>query len=177
MSICMKEIWPRAPTDGMPRLLAFNTLNFVTVVVSTRGSRLMSEALVEAVRGLWLADPGLGVRSLLAKLREQQPDLGAATREVREALIALKIESEAAKAAATQPAADEGVPPAANEGDAPAAADEGVPPAADKGGAPPNVAVSLACVGCGRLPSEMDDEREKHAVCRKCVKLKLPTTY
>ena len=30
---------------------------------------------------------------------------------------------------------------------------------------------------CGRLPSEMDDEREKHPACRKCVKRKLPTTY
>ena len=27
------------------------------------------------------------------------------------------------------------------------------------------VALSLACAGCGRLPSEMDDEREKHPVC------------
>eukprot|EP00964_Phaeocystis_antarctica_P023100 scaffold12898_cov36-Phaeocystis_antarctica.AAC.1 len=120
----------------------------------------MSQALVEAVRGLHVADPDLGLKPLLAKLREQQPDLGAATREVREALTALKAEeSEAAKAAAAQPAANEGVPP----------------PVADEGGAPPNVAVSLACVGCGRLPSEMDDEREKHSVCHKCRKLKLPT--
>eukprot|EP00964_Phaeocystis_antarctica_P064123 scaffold38549_cov65-Phaeocystis_antarctica.AAC.1 len=89
-------------------------------------------ALVDAVRGLHVADPDLGLKPLLAKLREQQPDLGAATREVREALIALKAESEAAKtAAAGQPADGEGVPPAA---------DEGVPPAADAGGAPPNVA-------------------------------------
>ena len=119
----------------------------------------MSEALVDAVRGLHVADPELGLKPLLAKLREQQPDLGAATREVREALIALKAEeSEAPKAAAAQPAAN-----------------EGVLPAADKGGAPPNVALSLACVGCGRLPSDMDDEREKHPVCHKCVKRKLPT--
>eukprot|EP00964_Phaeocystis_antarctica_P022672 scaffold12623_cov39-Phaeocystis_antarctica.AAC.1 len=77
----------------------------------------MSEALVDAVRGLWLADPELGLKPLLAKLREQQLDLGAATREVREALIALKAkESEAAKVAASQPAADEGVPPAADGG-------------------------------------------------------------
>eukprot|EP00964_Phaeocystis_antarctica_P104557 scaffold69654_cov66-Phaeocystis_antarctica.AAC.2 len=130
----------------------------------------MTQALVDAVRGLHVADPDLGLKPLLAKLREQQPDLGAATREVREALMALKAEeSEAAKAAATHPAADKGAPPAANEGDLPAAA--------EKGGAPPNVAVSLACVGCGRLPSEMNDEREKHAVCHKCRKLKLPTTY
>eukprot|EP00964_Phaeocystis_antarctica_P127200 scaffold90855_cov69-Phaeocystis_antarctica.AAC.7 len=129
----------------------------------------MSEALLAAVRALRVADPELGLKPMLAKLREQQPNLGAATREVREALIALKAEeSEAAKAAAAQPAADEGVPPAV---------DEGVPAAADESGAPPDVAISLACVGCGRLPSEMDDEREKHPVCHKCRRLKLPTTY
>ena len=71
----------------------------------------------------------------------------------------LKAESEAAKATT--------VPPAAAV----------VPPAADKGGAPPNVALSLACFGCARLPSDMDDGREKHEVCPKCVKLKVPTTY
>eukprot|EP00964_Phaeocystis_antarctica_P131157 scaffold95009_cov69-Phaeocystis_antarctica.AAC.1 len=102
----------------------------------------MSEALVDAVRALRMADPELGLKPLLAKLREQQPDLGAATREVREALIALKAEeSEAAKAAAAQPIAAAAQP----------AANKSVPSAADEGGAPPNVAVSLACVGCGRL--------------------------
>ena len=40
---------------------------------------------------------------LLEKLREQQPDLGAATKEVREALTFLKAESGAAKAAAAAP--------------------------------------------------------------------------
>ena len=39
-----------------------------------------------------MADPDLGTylgfKPLLAKLREQQPDLGAATKEVREALAA-----------------------------------------------------------------------------------------
>eukprot|EP00964_Phaeocystis_antarctica_P154163 scaffold122741_cov60-Phaeocystis_antarctica.AAC.1 len=124
--------------------------------------------LLEAVRGLRVAEPELGFKPLLAKLREQQPDLGAATKEVREALKVLKTESEAAEAAAAQPAAEEGVPPAA---------EEGVPPAADEGGAPLPVALSLAHAGCGRLPSEMDDEREKHPACRKCVKRKLPTTY
>ena len=69
------------------------------------------EALLEAVRGLWLADPGLGPKLLLAKLRAQQPDLGASTREVREALTALKAEIEATEAAtAALPAA---APPAA----------------------------------------------------------------
>ena len=58
----------------------------------------MPDALVEAVRGLWLADPGLGPKPLLARLREQQPDRGAGNKEVREALVALKAESEAAEA-------------------------------------------------------------------------------
>ena len=120
------------------------------------GEPCTPDALLEAVRGLRVADPDLGFKPLLAKLRAQQPDLGAATKEVREALAALKAESEAAEAAAAQPAAEEGVPPAA---------EEGVPPAADEGGAPLPVALSLACAGCGRLPSEMDDEREKHPVC------------
>ena len=111
------------------------------------------EALLEAVRGLRVAEPDLGFKPLLAKLREQQPDLGAATKEVREALAALKAESEAAKAAAA------------------------APPAADEGGAPSNVALSLACIGCYRLPSDMDDEREKHPICDKCRDEKLPTTY
>ena len=118
------------------------------------------DTLLEAVRGLRMTNPDLGFKPLLAKLREQQSDLGAATKEVREAMAALKAESEAAKAATT-----------------PLAADEGVPPAADKGGGPLPVALSLACFGCARLPSEMDDDREKHPVCPKCVKLKVPTTY
>ena len=111
----------------------------------------MSEALLEAVRGLRVADPDLGFKPLLAKLRAQQPELGAATKEVREAVNALKAESEA-KAAVT-------------------------PPAADEGGAPSNLALSLACIGCSRLPSDMDNEREKHPVCHKCRKQKLLTTY
>ena len=41
------------------------------------------------------AEPDLGFRPLLAKLQEQQPDLGAATKEVREALKVLNAESEA----------------------------------------------------------------------------------
>ena len=88
----------------------------------------MSEALLEAVRELRVAEPDLGFKPLLTKLREQQPDLGAATKEVRAALIALKVEGEAAKAAATLPAADEGALPAANkaaEGEARYAAQSG----------------------------------------------------
>jgi hypothetical protein len=67
-----------------------------------------SDALLEAVRALRLADPDLNPEPLLAKLREQQPDLGAGTREVREA--ALTAATEAAKATASQPAADDGGP-------------------------------------------------------------------
>ena len=110
------------------------------------------DALIEAVRGLRVAEPDLGFKPLLAKLRQQQPDLGAATKEVREALTVLKAEGDAAKAAAA-------------------------PPAADKGVAPSNVALSLACIGCARLPSDMDDEREKHPICDMCRDQKLPTTY
>ena len=39
------------------------------------------DALLEAVRGLRVAEPDLGFKPLLAKLREQKPDLGAATKE------------------------------------------------------------------------------------------------
>ena len=111
-----------------------------------------TDALLKPVRGLRMTDPNLGFKPLLAKLREQQPDLGANTKEVREALNALKAESEAAKATAA-------------------------PPAAKKQGAPSPAALSLACFGCARLPSDMDDDREKHPVCPKCVKHKLLTTY
>ena len=97
-------------------------------------------------------EPDLGFKPLLAKRREQQPDLGAATKEVREAMAVLKAESEAATAAT-------------------------VPPAADEGGAPSHPALSLACIGCLRLPSDMDDEREKHPICGMCRDEKLPTTY
>ena len=121
----------------------------------------MSDALIEAVRGLRVADPDLGFKPLLAKLRVQQPDLGAATKEVRVALKALKAESEASKAAAA----------------APTTADEGGAPSNAEGGAPSNVALSLACIGCFRLPSDMDDDREKHPICDMCRDEKLPTTY
>ena len=73
------------------------------------------DAILEAVRGLRIADPALGFKPLLAKLREQRPGLGAGTREAREALTALKAESEAAKAAVAKPAAA-AVPPAADKG-------------------------------------------------------------
>ena len=73
----------------------------------------MADGLLEAVRGLWLTHPGLGPKPLLAKLREQQPDLGAGNKEVREALTALKAEREATEAAAAAPPAVAG-PPAAD---------------------------------------------------------------
>ena len=101
------------------------------------------DALLEAVRGLRVAEPDLGLKPLLAKLREQRPELGAATKEVREALATLKAESEAAAKAAARAGA----------------------------------ALSLRCIGCLRLPSEMPDGREKHPICDKCKELKLPTTY
>ena len=127
----------------------------------------MADGLLEAVRGLWLAYPELGPKPLLAKLREQQPDLGAGNKEVREALTALKAESVATEAAAAAPPATAAPPTAA------------APPAADEGGTPlpASLAISLACFGCARLPSEMDDDREKHPVCPKCVKEKVLTTY
>ena len=71
------------------------------------------------------ADPDLGVRSLLSKLREQQPDLGAGTREVREALKAVKAESE------TKATAPTAAPTAATAATAQSAA--ATPPAADEG--------------------------------------------
>ena len=120
------------------------------------------DALLEAVRGLRVAEPDLGFKPLLAKLREQQPDLGAGTKEVCEVLVkVLKAEGEA-KADATAAAAH-----------AAAAA----PHAAAHCDAPSNVALSLACIGCFRLPSDMDDEREKHPICGMCQDEKLPTTY
>ena len=57
----------------------------------------MADALLEAVRGLWLPLPDIVPKRLLAKLREQQPGLGAGNKEVREALAVLKAESRAAR--------------------------------------------------------------------------------
>ena len=70
-----------------------------------------------------------------------------AEREVRETLKALEAVSEAAKTAA------------------------------DEGGVSSDAALSLACICCLRLPSDMDDEREKHPICGMCRDQKLPTTY
>jgi len=48
----------------------------------------MSE-LVEAVRSLRIAFPDLGLKSFVSKLREERPDLGAGTKEVRSTLMLL----------------------------------------------------------------------------------------
>ena len=69
---------------------------------------MADDGLLEAVRGLHLAHPELGPKPLLAKLRQQQPDLAAGNKEVREALAALKAEESKpteAPAAALPPAA------------------------------------------------------------------------
>ena len=94
------------------------------------------DALLEAVRRLRVAEPDLGFKPLLAKLQAQQPDLGAATKEVRVALAVLKAESEAAEAPAAPP------------------------PTTDKGCSPSNVALSLACIGC--LPQYKNDPILRH---------------
>ena len=128
---------------------------------------MADDGLLEAVRGLHLAHPELGPKPLLAKLRQQQPDLGAGNKEVREALAALKAEeSKPTEAATAAPPAAAATPPAA-----------AAPPAAGDRGAPFGVELSLACFGCSRLPSEMGDGREKHPVCPICRELKIPTTY
>ena len=49
----------------------------------------MSASLLEAVRALRVADPDLGQKPLLAKLREEQPELGAAIRAIRAAHVPL----------------------------------------------------------------------------------------
>ena len=69
-------------------------------------NRMADDSLLEAVRGLHLAHPELGPKPLLAKLRQQQPDLAAGNKEVREALAALKAEeSKPTEAAAAAPPA------------------------------------------------------------------------
>ena len=52
---------------------------------------MAEDCLLEAVRGLRLAHPELGPKPLLAKLREQQPGLGAGNKEVREALTTIGV--------------------------------------------------------------------------------------
>ena len=83
----------------------------------------MANNLLECVRRLRLADPELGPKPLLARLREQRPELGAGNKEVREALLALKVEGEgqgghalrAGCGAAPSPLRREQQPPARGE--------------------------------------------------------------
>ena len=76
----------------------------------------MADGLLEAVRGLHLAHPELGPKPLLAKLRQQQPDLAAGNKEVREALAALRTHDSGGDTAPTPeptpPAADKTIGPA-----------------------------------------------------------------
>ena len=146
MHACLRVHKVRQTCDGVAVEAEYRVLTvpyFLPKLEALCGSRMADHGLLEAVRGLWLADPGLAPKPLLAKLREQQPDLGAGTREVREALLVLNAESEAKEATAAPPA--DAAPPAA------AAA-----PSADEGGAPmpASLAPSLACFGCARLPND-----------------------
>ena len=103
---------------------------------------MADDGLLEAVRGLHLAHPELGPKPLLAKLRQQQLDLAAGNKEVREALAALKAEESKA------PEATAAAPPAAAAPSAAAA------PPVEEGGAPPNVEISLACLWVWRQWNE-----------------------
>ena len=72
------------------------------------GPRVMADdCLLEAVRRLHLAHPELGPKPLLTKLRQQQLDLAAGNKEVREALATLKAEEELKQRPAAQKAAAE----------------------------------------------------------------------
>ena len=53
-------------------------------------------SIIDKVRALRLAEPSLGVKPLVAKLREQQPDMLVGAKEVRLALVALKAGCERA---------------------------------------------------------------------------------
>ena len=77
---------------------------------------MADDGLLEAVRGLHLAHPELGPKPLLAKLRQQQPDLAAGNKEVREALAALKAEESKAPEAAAEPPAAAAPPSSAAAG-------------------------------------------------------------
>ena len=110
---------------------------------------MVTAALLEAVRPLRAAAPALDVERLVARLREQRPDLDAGAEQVGEALRALEAEeSEATAAAAPAAAADEGASGAPSQG------------------------VSLACVGCGRQLG-----KPKFQVCPWCAGAKLPATF
>ena len=113
---------------------------------------MVTAALLEAVRPLRAAAPALAVERLVARLREQRPDLDAGAEQVGEALRALEAEeSEGPTATAAPTAADEGASGAPSQG------------------------VSLACVGCGVQPWQLG--KKKFQVCPWCAADKLPATF
>lgn len=66
----------------------------LTVTASTADCTVdNSRAVLDALRSLRAADPHAGVKALVSKLRDQQPELAAGAREVRAALRTLEAES------------------------------------------------------------------------------------
>ena len=82
----------KAPTAGSARAGG-------TAAGTAAGADAVSGALLAAVRALKLAEPALGVKPLLAKLRAQQPELAVGSKEVRDALSAISAERAADKGA------------------------------------------------------------------------------
>ena len=87
----------------------------------------METDLLGAVRALRVTTPGLGVKPMVAKLREEQPSLDAGTKQVREALRTLEAESEATIAAAPPPGSGDTGGPAIDQ-DTPAPPSPSPPP-------------------------------------------------
>ena len=119
---------------------------------------MSADAILEAVRALRLEEPGLGVKPLVARLREQSPDLGAGAKEVREVLKTLDEERAAAEAAAAPPPASDASSAGASAG--------------ASGGAATEVPDHwLTCVKCAaRIP-------ERGASCSLCAKLWCTTIH
>ena len=61
-------------------------------VAAASALAMVTAALLEAVRPLRAAAPALAVERLVARLREQRPDLDAGAEQVGEALRALEAE-------------------------------------------------------------------------------------
>eukprot|EP00964_Phaeocystis_antarctica_P153247 scaffold121431_cov69-Phaeocystis_antarctica.AAC.1 len=82
---CWVSHTTRLACYAIPRCLGYDISILAAFRLSSPNLRCwcgrMADGLLEAVRGLWLADPELGPKPLLAKLREQQPDLGAGNNE------------------------------------------------------------------------------------------------
>ena len=128
------------------------------------------EATLDALRALRLAEPGLGVKPLVSKLKEQQPGLEIGAKEVREMCRKLDEEQAAAK------------PDAA--GSSAAAAAAGAPadvcPPADSGlrctkcQAPMQVVVA-SCSVCEKLVSDGLTYEEAPTYCsEKCKRKDMP---